>query len=164
MDSLFFNIISLVENNFVVIGIAVFTYRYINKRSVCRQVNQEEVAKTMIKSIYSNCRNDVNLFDDERIVKSVIKKTDFNQPIIETDPFNRFVDNAFYDEPIVFEAFKQGVLNGKMLEDYLAMKLAYRNYLICRITFFDAPELYNSTREEFEDKYIKGMSGLEARK
>lgn len=162
--SIWINIVSLVINNAVVISIAFFTYKYINKRSVCRQINQEEVAKTIIKSIYANCRSDVDLFDIERIAESIIKKTNFDQPIIETDPFNRFVKNAFADEPVVIESFKQGVLNGKILEDYMAMKSSYRNYLICRITFFDAPEAFKPLREEFEDKYIHGLSGLETKK
>ena len=161
MESILFNAISLVINNAVVICIAIFTYKYINKRSVRRQINQEEVAKTLIKSIYANCRNDVDLFNNERIVESIVKKTDFSQPIIETDPFNRFAEYAFLDEPIVIESFKQGVLDGKMLEDYMAVKLAYRHYLICRITFFDAPELYEPLRVEFEEKYKIGMRELE---
>lgn len=154
------SVLSIVINNVVIIAIAIFTYRYIDRRNILRQKNQEEVATVFLKSIYENCKKNVELFNDKKIEQSILKKTDFDKPFTKSEPIGLLETSAFSDEQIIIESFKNGVISGSLLEDYMAMKAAYQSYMICRVTFFDVPELYTPLESDFYRKYDVGMNHI----
>lgn len=155
------DVISLVVNNSVIIIIALLTYHYIDRKSVIRQKNQEKIAKRLIKTVYDSCKENVDLLDDKWVEQLIIKKTDFDKPITDTDPTVKLENYAFTNEHIIMDAFQDGILSVELFNQYIEVKNAYKKYMNYRITFFDVPNLYNPLRQDFEDKYLQGKSSLE---
>lgn len=152
-----FDLFSLIVNNGVVILIALFAFVYIDRRQIKRMKNQEEAAKILLRNVFNNCKKTVVMFDDEKFVKLIIKKTDFDKPITADDPTRILEDNAFKNESIVFDLFKEGLLSSDIFQAYIDMKQAFQMFMSTRITLYDAPEIWGPIRENFLEKYRDGL-------
>ena len=152
-----FDLFSLIVNNGIVILIAIITFIYIDRRNVKRMKNQEEVAKVFLLEVYKNCKETVELFDDDSIARLIVKKSDFDKTITADAPVKKLENSAFENESIVFDSFKEGVLSKDIFQAYIDMKQAFQKFMFTRITLFDAPEIWKPLRKSFLEKYSYGI-------
>lgn len=153
--------LSIILSNLVVVSIAVFTFAYIDKREINKHINQENVAKLLIKMTYENCKSNIEIFDDEHFVKKLIDKVDFDSLDTKNDPVRKIEKSAYENEHLIMEAFMEGTLPNDILEDYFAMKKAYGLFMTVRVIFFDHPEIYEREKRKFITCFENGMAHLE---
>ena len=157
-----FDLFSLIVNNGVVIFIAIFTFVYIDRKNVKRMKNQEEAAKFFLLKVFDNFKKTVELFDDDSIVKLIVKKTDFDKPETADDPSKKLENSAFENEAIVFDSFKEGLLSRDTIKAYMEMKYAFQMFMSTRVVLFDAPEVWEPLRNSFFEKYNCGLELLQS--
>ena len=148
-------------NCITVVSIAVATYVVINKESVSRQKNQEEIYIETLRKMYLGCEACVEYIENPEIFEILIRKVDFNQPITENSPIGKWKMIPFENEEFLQESFKNGILGLECFKQYLAVKKAYSEYMTMRFTFFDKPDMYEPLKKEFKDKYDEAMKLLE---
>ncbi len=154
------SMLAIFVENIIVVTIALLTYYYIDKQNVARQKNQEKSASLLLSSIYANCKENVELFDDSSIAEMLIKKTDFDKCISEDDPVRKLEASAFASENYVMEAFMNGIFTKEQMEQYMLMKSTYCKYMTLRTVLFDAPGMYGAAREDFDKAYSAGIANI----
>lgn len=128
-------------NLWIVVLLFLITYKKIDARNLEREDNKKDISVLLIVSCYDDCQNYLTLLTQETIEKYIIPKVDFNSTS------NRVVTNLqeapFANENVIMDLAKDGQLSKTQIESYFNVKNKYRIYISNRITFFDAPEIYN---------------------
>lgn len=163
IDRLNMDVFSAFFDNAIVMLIAVITYLLIDRKNIEKQKNQEEIIFSVMESIYKTCKENVDLFETPQITEMLVRKTDFNSTEYDNLPAGKLAKAAFLDEAIIIDAFKEGILNKTYFDDYIKMKNAYKKFMLVRITFFDAPEVFAPVKHEFESCFNEGISAIENR-
>ena len=133
----------------VVIVLYIITYRTIDKKTVARENNKRDISDLLIKKSYQECLGYMDYLCPALVQKYILPKCDFNS----TAPnivISNIQSSPFINEDIVIELIKDGQITKTKLEKYFTIKEKYIKYVTMRITFFDAPELYEPLRDELK--------------
>lgn len=136
-----------VINSAVVIILYLITYIALDKRSIMRENNKNEVAYMLIKKSYNEAKKQADLMTIEIIKKYVVPKIDFNS--IDNALVNNLCSAPFEDENLILEMVKDGQISKELLDGYFSVKKSYSIYMNSIITFFDAPKIYKPMKIEF---------------
>lgn len=136
-------------NFWIVVLLYLITYKKIDKRNLKREDNKEEIANLLIASCYKECQEYLKLFTPETVEKYILPKVDFNSTT------NKVITNLqeapFANENVIMDLAKDGQLKKKQIEGYFKVKDKYRVFVSSRITFFDAPHIYEPVLKELTD-------------
>ena len=154
--------LAIVVNNIVVVSIAIFTFIFIDRRQIQKHINQEDVAKFLLKMTYEMCESNVSIFDDESFVKELKAKA--YSLDVENNPVRKIEKSAFENEQLIMDAFMNGTLSKEIVEDYFAMKKAYSFCMTVGFFYYDHPKLYEREKNKFINCYREGLARLEGSK
>lgn len=130
-----------VLNILIIIVLYVTTFILIDHKQLEKEKNKIETSKLVLKGIYENCLDNIDLYTDEIIKKHIVPKCNFDKIINEDTYFYNLVHQPFQNEPMLLELLKDGVISTKLYEDYIKCKRNYIDYVVTRITFFENAEL-----------------------
>ena len=134
--------VSILMNCSVVIGLYLLTFIFVDKSAKKKETNQKDSCTIMLRSIYENCKNSVEILDQKENVVSAVAKCNFNVPNYKDEFFTHLQNYPFEYENQLFQYINSGILPRKEFEDYLNIKCKHKEYITLRITFFDIDE-YN---------------------
>lgn len=145
-------------NFWVVVLLYIITYKKIDKRNLERENNKEDLANLLISSCYNECREYLKLFTPETIEKYILPKVDFNSTS------NKVVTNLqeapFANENVIMDLAKDGQIKKEQIEGYFKVKDKYRVFVNSRITFFDAPHIYDPVLKELAEAINEEQNNL----
>ena len=130
----------------VTILLYVITYKAINKRTIERDKNKDEISIMLLKKWYSECKEYIVILNKETVNNYIVPKIDFNNTtnII----INNLQNGPFSNENTIMDLVKDGQLTKMQIEGYFRVREKYRKYIIMRIIFFDAGDKYEPLRME----------------
>lgn len=145
-------------NFWVVVLLYIITYKKIDKRNLERENNKEDLANLLISSCYNECREYLKLYTPETIEKYILPKVDFNSTS------NKVVTNLqeapFANENVIMDLAKDGQIKKEQIEGYFKVKDKYRVFVNSRITFFDAPHIYDPVLKELAEAINEEQNNL----
>lgn len=146
----------------IVVLLFLITYKKIDARNIERENNKRDISSLLIASCYAECQNYLNLLTQETIEKYIIPKVDFNSTS------NKVVTNLqeapFTNENIIMDLAKDGQLSKIQIDGYFNIKNKYRIYITNRITFFDAPEIYNPLLVDLNEAIKREIAAVKSKK
>lgn len=133
------NLTSTVITNLVVIILYWFSYYLIDSRAVQKEKNKHNVAKLLLTSCAKECKKNIDLLDDQEVLKLyIVPKVDFSTSP-KNDPIVSGIEQApFTNESVIISFFEDGLLSDGILRSYLELKRRHREYIQMKIILFDA--------------------------
>lgn len=121
---------SLIIGNVVVILLFVIAYVLVDRRSIAKEKNKRKTALIILKGIYEQTVEVVELFAEDEARMLAAEKCDFSK-VISQDPMQSLYYNLpFAENDRTIIAFAQeGVLNANELSTYLDVKKKYGSYI-----------------------------------
>ena len=125
-------------NGTIVIVLYIISFFYIDNKQNEKDANSRDIAETLFKKTYQECKQNLELLDNRIVVeKYIIPKVDGNK----TDSENKVVHNLqtlpFDSYDTIMELATSGYLLKNQLEDYLHIKKEYQYLVSVKITFYD---------------------------
>lgn len=125
-------------NGTIVIVLYIISFFYIDNKQNEKDANSRDIAETLFKKTYQECKQNLELLDNRIVVeKYIIPKVDGNK----TDSENKVVHNLqtlpFDSYDTIMELATSGYLLKNQLENYLHIKKEYQYLVSVKITFYD---------------------------
>ena len=112
--------ISMIITATVTISLFIFTYCMIQKWNLRKQENQAEIAREVLITTYTVCKNFIHLLDTESFYDLVSKKSDQSRKLIDV-----LKEAPFENESIITPFFHEGVISKAELVSYMYIKHEY---------------------------------------
>lgn len=156
------NLVSLIVNNVVVIDIFITTFTLIDNRNIRKETNKEKIATEMLSLTYKECQKYMDILTDTIVRSHIIPKCDFNKTVNEKDNviFTNLKNAPFTFENQILDFSKEGIVNSENFSNYINLKQLYKGYIEMRLTFFDAPEVYEPLKKELKDYIDKHSKNI----
>lgn len=127
-----------VFNGTIVIVLYIISFFYIDNKQNEKDANSRDVAQTLFKKTYQECKQNLEFLDNKLVVeKYIIPKVDGNK----TDSENKVVHNLqtlpFDSYDTIMDLATSGYILKNQLEDYLHIKKEYQYLVSVKITFYD---------------------------
>ncbi|MDG6155641.1 hypothetical protein NF716_04635 [Lactococcus formosensis] len=151
--------LAIVISNCIVVLLYLITYFVLDRRSIIREKNKNEVAYLLIKKSYEEVRKQADFMTIEIVKKYVVPKIDFKST--DNTLVNNMCNAPFEDENLIFELVKDGQISKELLNGYISVKKSYSIYINSIITFFDAEEIYIPMKEEFYKTLDREVNNIE---
>lgn len=135
-------------NIIVVIVLYSITYKKLDKRTIEREKNKNEISSLLIKECYHECIEYIALLNQETIEKYIVPKIDFNNTTNKNMIIGNLQNSPFVNENIIMDLVKDGQITKKQIDGYFKVKKKYRQYINMRIIFFDCPNLYEPLKTD----------------
>lgn len=140
MPSLNWDFLGILIGNFVVLFLYIITYLLIDHRNIKRNENQVRNIKLILADAYTQCKNQIELFDKKEIVKSAAKKCNFNVLNFQDPVLTQIQEMPFELEQYILDSSNSGILSKAEFQAFLNIRKEYKSYISFKITFFDAEE------------------------
>ena len=151
---------SVVISNLVVICLYLITFVLLDSRNIKKDKNQRDVAVLILNKTYEQCNEVTGLFANPFFRASAVKKCDFNKTMYE-DPIQlRFLDAPFEFHEKIVELASSGVISKQEFSDYTEVRLAYKNHINMRITFYDDETMGNTNYTKLVQTLENAMNSL----
>lgn len=129
MSKLNWDFLSIFIGNLVVIGLYYLTYRLIDRGNIKRAKNQERNVKKVINSVYTECRKNIALLENEIGIVEVLPDVQSDSHIYVADVTERINKTVFAMEPFIYDAVNNGVIAESELETYINIRSAFIQYV-----------------------------------
>lgn len=136
-------------NIILVIELYVITYKALDQRTIEREKNKKDISSLLIKESYFECLKWLDLLNQDIVEKYIVPKMDFNST--NNTVLVNLQESPFLNENIIIDLAKDGQFTKRQIEGYFAIKAKYRQYVIMRITLFDASHFYESFNADLYD-------------
>ena len=133
-------------NVIAVVVLYVITCNVLDQREIKKEKNKNEISAILMKNCYEECNYYIKMLNKEMVEKHIIPKIDFNS----TNPtiMINIQNDPFKNEGIIMDLVKDGQITKQQITSYLNIKQKFSQYVTMRITFFDAPYIYEPLKEE----------------
>lgn len=145
-------------NAFVVIGLYIFSFLYIDRKNEIRIRNQESIANALLLQIYEECHRIVKMFDNPKMMNAIVRKVNPDEIVTDDNPFRRLEKSPYENEPILMELFKEGILSKDEYNEYFKIKEDYRNFMTTVIVFRDDMDMINSMKKIIESSLLNAIN------
>lgn len=149
MSNINWNFCMGILNIVVVIVLYLITYNKLDLRTIEREKNKKELSALLINQCYHECLDYMKWLDQEMVEKYIVPKMDFNST--NNTVLVNLQESPFLNENIIIDLAKDGQFTKKQIEGYFKIKAKYRQYVIMRISLFDAPHFYESFNADLYD-------------
>ena len=129
--------LALIFNNITIIGLFVVTYLLIEKTRIKRNQQQRDTAIILLKQIYTDCKEEVAMLDDNSILKLLVDKCDLDKPICDNQAIKALHDLPFGQDAMIYGYAGSGIITGKELQQYMQIQREYKGYITYLISLFD---------------------------
>ena len=138
-------------NVFVVIALFAITYVAIDSHDITRKQNQEEVAKVLLLSTYSEVRSYVKMMEADLFDKAIPKVIDGGIMLPQSKAYQNLSKTPFAFEERIFRLADEGIISAEELSGYIAVKQHYERYVTNRIVFKDVSEINDVVKKNLMD-------------
>lgn len=128
--------LSIFVGNLVVVGLYYLTYRLIDRDNIKRAKNQERNVKKVINIVYTECRKNIALLENEIGIVEVLPDVQSDSHIYVADVTERINKTVFAMEPFIYDAVNNGVVAESELETYINIRSAFIQYVSYRALLF----------------------------
>jgi len=135
-------------NIIVIIALYAFTYKILDERTIEREKNKNEISVLLIKKCYQECLEYVKFLNQETVEKYIVPKIDFNSTKYEGTIICNIQNSPFLSENIIMDLVKDGQITKRQIDGYFEIRIKYKQYINMRITFFDAPHIYEQIKTD----------------
>ncbi|MBR0351444.1 MAG: hypothetical protein IJH76_06485 [Clostridia bacterium] len=129
--------LSIFINSIIVIFLYIITYLTIDKKSIEKSKNIEDIYKQILINMYNDCIETINLCCDDYILKKIVEKVDGNTPMIENKLVNNLIKTPFESKQIILDFAKNGDISVNTLQNFLVIETDYRKYINMLILCYD---------------------------
>ena len=129
--------LSIFINSIIVIFLYIITYLTIDKKSIEKSKNIEDIYKQILINMYNGCIETINLCCDDYILKKIVEKVDGNTPMIENKLVNNLIKTPFESKQIILDFAKNGDISVNTLQNFLVIETDYRKYINMLILCYD---------------------------
>lgn len=129
--------LSIFINSIIVIFLYIITYLTIDKKSIEKSKNIEDIYKQILINMYNDCIETINLCCDDYILKKIVEKVDGNTPMIENKLVNNLIKTPFESKQIILNFAKNGDISVNTLQNFLVIETDYRKYINMLILCYD---------------------------
>ena len=136
MSNFNWNFLSIFVGNLVVVGLYYLTYRLIDRDNIKRAKNQERNVKKVINIVYTECRKNIALLENEIGIVEVLPDVQSDSHIYVADVMERINKTVFAMEPFIYDAVNNGVVAESELETYINIRSAFIQYVSYRALLF----------------------------
>lgn len=136
MSNFNWDFLSIFAGNLVVVGLYYLTYWLIDRRNIKRAKNQERNVKKVINSVYTECRKNIALLENEIGIVEVLPDVQSDSHIYVADVMERINKTVFAMEPFIYDAVNNGVVAESELETYVNIRSAFIQYVSYRALLF----------------------------
>lgn len=158
MYSLNWEFLAIILNAIVIILLYIVTYFALDKKSIDREKNKNEIAIMLINKTYEDVKKQSNMMTIDTVRKYILPKIDFNS--VENTVISNITALPFINENLILELAKEGHISKNVLEDYFSVKESYSVYINSIVTFFDASDLYIPMKNELDQTIQKAANTL----
>ena len=139
-------------NGIIVIVLYIISFFYIDNKQNEKDANSRDVAETLFKKTYQECKQNLEFLDNKIVVeKYIIPKVDGNK----TDSENKVVRNLqtlpFDSYDTIMDLATSGYILKNQLEDYLHIKKEYQYLVSIKITFYDLDTAQTADQKSMAD-------------
>lgn len=145
-------------NAFVVIGLYIFSFLYIDRKNEIRIKNQESIANALLLQIYEECYRIVKMFDNPKMMNAIVRKVNPDEIITDDNPFRRLEGSPFENETILMDLFKEGILSKDEYNEYFKIKEEYHNFMTTVIVFRDDMDMINSMKKDIKSSLLNAIN------
>ena len=138
-------------NAFVVIGLYIFSFLYIDRKNEIRIKNQESIANALLLQIYEECYRIVKMFDNPKMMNAIVRKVNPDEIITDDNPFRRLEGSPYENETILMDLFKEGILSKAEYNEYFKIKEEYHTFMTTVIVFRDDMDMINSMKKDIKN-------------
>lgn len=135
-------------NILIVILLYIITFKTLDKKALEREKNKNEISMLLLRVCYQECMKYIYWLNQETIEKYIIPKTDFNSTEYNGTICDNIQKSPFINENIIMDLVKDGQIAKCNMEKYFEIKERYMGYISTRITFFDAPQMYEPLKTD----------------
>ena len=136
MSNFNWDFLSIFVGNLVVVGLYYLTYRLIDRDNIKRAKNQERNVKKVINIVYTECRKNIALLENEIGIVEVLPDVQSDSHIYVVDVMERINKTVFAMEPFIYDAVNNGVVAESELETYINIRSAFIQYVSYRALLF----------------------------
>ena len=136
MSNFNWDFLSIFVGNLVVVGLYYLTYRLIDRDNIKRAKNQERNVKKVINIVYTECRKNIALLENEIGIVEVLPDVQSDSHIYVADVMERINKTVFAMEPFIYDAVNNGVVAESELETYINIRSAFIQYVSYRALLF----------------------------
>lgn len=129
--------LSIFINSIIVIFLYIITYLTIDKKSIEKSKNIEDIYKQILINMYNDCIETINICCDDYILKKIVEKVDGNTPMIENKLVNNLIKTPFESKQIILDFAKNGDISVNTLQNFLVIETDYRKYINMLILCYD---------------------------
>lgn len=129
--------LSIFINSIIVIFLYIITYLTIDKKSIEKSKNIEDIYKQILINMYNDCIETINLCCDDYILKKIVEKVDGNTHMIENKLVNNLIKTPFESKQIILDFAKNGDISVNTLQNFLVIETDYRKYINMLILCYD---------------------------
>ena len=156
------NLLNIFINSIVVIILYLITYLTIDKRSIEKSKNKQDIYKQILINMYTECIETINLLHDKSILNKVVNQVDGNAPIIENKIVNNLINLPFESKETILDFAKSGEIDVNTLQRFLDIQSDYRKYINMLIICFDKQEYIVPLKLDLLKKLNKEISMLQS--
>lgn len=138
--------------NIIVVTLYVITYETLDKHTSEKEANKNKISEYLILQCYEQCLWWLSNLSDNVVEKHIVPEMDFNST--ENKVVTNILNAPFQNENAIMNLINDGQVSLHSVQGYFKVKQLFSQYVTIRITFFDAPHLFDSVAFEL-DKVVK---------
>lgn len=146
--------------NLIVVTLFSITYEILDKRTVEKEKNKEEISTLLLKESYDLCLQCMDNLSEEFVKKFIVPKMDFDGGIRENQVVENLKNAPFLNESIILSLAIDGQVSPCEIQNYYKIKQQFREFVTVRTTFYDSPEIAIPVIDEFKSSIKKAQKAL----
>lgn len=146
--------------NLIVVTLFSITYEILDKRTVEKEKNKEEISTLLLKESYDLCLQCMDNLSEEFVKKFIVPKMDFDGGIRENQVVENLKNAPFLNESIILSLAIDGQVSPGEIQDYYKIKQQFREFVTVRTTFYDSPEIAIPVIDELKSSIKKAQKAL----
>ena len=131
--------------NLIVVTLFSITYEILDKRTVEKEKNKEEISTLLLKESYDLCLQCMDNLSEEFVKKFIVPKMDFDGGIRENQVVENLKNAPFLNESIILSLAIDGQVSPCEIQNYYKIKQQFRKFIMMQITFYVFPKTSHSS-------------------
>lgn len=149
------DVAGIVIGNLVVICLFMITFHLLDRRNIEKDRNQREIAILTLKSTCEECKAMVEMFDNPKILSSVLSKIDHNIPMAEDKCRQYYLNRPFKYREKIEEFTISGIITKDEYSGFIDVEKKYTIYINAKISLNDYADIINLYKDQFLRHLIK---------
>lgn len=146
--------------NLIVVTLFSITYEILDKRTVEKEKNKEEISTLLLKESYDLCLQCMDNLSEEFVKKFIVPKMDFDGGIRENQVVENLKNAPFLNESIILSLAIDGQVSPCERQNYYKIKQQFREFIMMQITFYDSPKLVTPVIGELKEMIGEAQKAL----